>query len=110
MLTLLKGAAYSQLGAHFKLPEDLQKKVVEFARRREPERAIYFLQDRMVSPECLREDKVKIERVLNAVRSVVKGISGPEDTGTLVANFEAVTLTRFEKPAWMSMEMTKIEN
>jgi hypothetical protein len=108
MLTLLKGAAYTQLASHFNLPVDLQKKVTEFARRREPERAIFFLQDHLISPSCPKEDRLRTERMLLATREVIKGINGPEDSGTLVANVESITKRPFEKPAWMSMEMGKI--
>jgi hypothetical protein len=109
MLTLLKGAAFAQLASHFSLPENLQNKVAEFARRREPERAIFFLQDYLIAPSCLKGDRLKIERMLLASREVIKGVSGPEDSSTLVANVESITKKHFEKPAWMSMEMGKID-
>jgi len=109
MLTLLKGAAFAQLAASYKLPDLIQTKISEFARRREPERIIYYLQDQLISPACPKEDKIKIDRMLMAAREIVKDINGPEDSGTLVANFEAITKKRFEKPAWMSMEMVKVD-
>jgi len=109
MLTLLKGAAFTQLATHFGLPDVLQNKVEEFALRREPERALFYLQDQMVARTCPKEDKVRIERMLTAAKEMIKGINGPEDTGTMVANFETITKKKFEKPAWMSMEMGKID-
>ena len=68
-----------------------------------------FLQDESVSKKRDAQEVRRIRQVLDAIKTVNKDVKGNEDTGTLIANYESVTGTPFPKPAWMSLEMTKID-
>jgi hypothetical protein len=109
MLQLLRGAVYAQLAEHYQLPGSILERVQKMARDREPDKISTYLQDQSISIKNTREDAKIIRQVLEAIRTVDKDVNGPEDTGTLLANYEDIMRTPFPKPAWMSMMMNKVE-
>ena len=109
MIRYLKSAAYLQLVSESSLPGTIESRVSQLAQNGEVNQIKFFLQDQSIAEVNNRTLKVRLCDVLSRMKQLDKNLEHPNDANTFLLNFEKLTGKPFQKPAWLSSEMRKID-